>query len=174
MTHETYTCSSCGKEHAGLPTDWGFKLPDDIFSLSHLEKYSRTRTNADLCTLDENRFFMRGLLPIRFTHQTGEFSWGIWVEVSRETHDFYLQHYYDDMSESAPAKGVIANNIAAYADLVSEPVEIRFQNAKDRPEFYLLANSKHSLANEQRIGIDLTRHHNLLEAIGYFEADTNA
>ncbi len=35
MAGHTYICSSCGKEHQGLPTDWGFKLPDEAFALSY-------------------------------------------------------------------------------------------------------------------------------------------
>lgn len=56
MTDQSYVCSSCGKTHKGLPTDWGFRLPDQVFELSYLDKYRRTRSNADLCSLDESSF----------------------------------------------------------------------------------------------------------------------
>ena len=33
-----YVCSVCGKEHAGLPTDWAYKLPDDLWALPEPER----------------------------------------------------------------------------------------------------------------------------------------
>ncbi len=171
MTEHSYICSSCGKEHAGLPTDWGFKLPDVVFSLSYLDKYRRSRSNADLCTLDESRYFLRGLLPVPLSGQDDEFSWGIWVEIDKPIHDLYLSHYNDDLSGEHPALGFIANAIPAFSGLGSEPVEIRFSDAKSRPSFYLLPSSAHPLAAEQRSGISPHRHHQYLEACGHFEPD---
>src|SRR4249919_2806196 len=111
MTDHSYVCSSCGKTHEGLPTDWGFKLPDEVFDLSYLDRYRRTRSNADLCALDENRFFIRGLLMIPFTHQEGEFAWGVWVEVPKAVHDFYLDNYSNELAQGTKAEGALANTV---------------------------------------------------------------
>ena len=62
-----------------------------VYALSYVEKYMRVRNNEDLCTLDEARYFLRGCLSLPFTDQKGDFSWGIWVEVSEDHHDVYAR-----------------------------------------------------------------------------------
>ena len=168
MAGHTYTCSSCGKEHQGLPTDWAFKLPDEIFELSYLEKYRRTRSNSDLCTLDERRFFFRGLLSMPFTYQAGEFSWGVWVEVERTAHDFYFDNFNDDFAKGTKAQGRLANAIPGFSELLNELIEIQFQDGSSRPSFSFQENAAHRLAKDQREGIDFARHHEFLDLCGHF------
>jgi hypothetical protein len=168
MTGPTYTCSTCGKEHQGLPTDWGFKLPDAIFDLSYLEKYRRARTNADLCTLDDSRFFVRGLLSLPFTYQEGSFSWGVWVEVDRTTHDFYLENFDEEFAKGSKAEGHLANTIPGFAELRNEALEIEFQDSSSRPSFSFLSGAVHQLAKDQREGVDFARHHEFLDLCGHF------
>ena len=67
-----FRCGTCGRVHPGLPTEWGFREPDEVFALSYIAKYLRTRINADLCTLDDSRYFLRGLLGLPFTEASGE------------------------------------------------------------------------------------------------------
>src|SRR4051812_35024657 len=98
MASPSFFCANCGKEHPGLPTDWGFKLPDEVHSLSYVDRYVRSRHNADLCALDESRYFFRGLVPVPLSESTGHFNWGVWVEVRRDIHDIYLNGFNDDLS----------------------------------------------------------------------------
>lgn len=171
MTDHGYICSDCGKEHEGLPTDWGFKLPEDVYELSYLDKYRRTRSNTDLCTLDECRFFIRGLLSIPFTYQEGDFSWGIWVEVGRDVHDFYLGNYNEDFAAGTKARGTLANLIPGFAELLGQSLEIEFQDSKTRPSLMFPHGAEHSLATDQRDGIEFSRHHEFLELCGHFSED---
>lgn len=169
MKDHGYVCSSCGKTHEGLPTDWGFKLPDEVFDLSYLDKYRRTRSNTDLCSLDESRFFIRGLLSIPFTHQEGEFAWGVWAEVPKATHDFYLDNYSNELAQGTRVAGVLANTIPGFPEITGQALDIEFQNAKSRPFFFFPRSAKHELAADQREGIDHNRHHQFLELCGHFD-----
>jgi len=155
----------------GLPTDRSFKLPDEVFALGYLDQYQRCRHNADLCALDETRFFLRGVLLVPFTHTAGGFGWGVWAEVDRATHDFYLANYYADNTEAKPAFGRLANAIPAHPDLGAEPLEIRFGDERSRPGFHLLPHSRHALAREQHDGIGPEGHHAYLVAAGHFRED---
>ena len=101
----SFTCACCGQEHPGLPADYGYSLPDEVFALSYLERYRRSRSNADLCTLDDERFFLRGVLAVPFVGSEQEFGWGLWVEVSRGQHDLYLDGFFDDLSAHPPFEG---------------------------------------------------------------------
>ncbi|WP_416136139.1 DUF2199 domain-containing protein [Aquabacterium sp. A7-Y] len=55
MSDPSFVCATCGQRHSGLPTDYGFRLPDQVHALSYIERYRRSRSNADLCTLDIGR-----------------------------------------------------------------------------------------------------------------------
>jgi hypothetical protein len=171
----TYTCSHCGQQHEGLPTDWGFKLPDEVHALDYIGRYVRTRHNGDLCTLDEARFFFRTLLPIRLVEQGGEyFSWGVWVEADKATHDLYLRSWDEDISSHHRVHGRLANLIPVHEGSLGLEVEVQFGPGTDRPSVWLPRHASHALALEQRNGISGKRHHDILVALGYFGDESDA
>jgi hypothetical protein len=163
----TYICSHCGQQHDGLPTDWAFKLPDEVHELNYLDRYARTRHNGDLCTLDEARFFFRALLPIRLL-EGDFFNWGVWVEVDKATHDLYVRSWEEDISSSPRVRGHLANHIKVHVGSIGLPVDIEFRPGTDRPNVWLPPEVTHSLAVEQRNGISGKRHHDILAAVGHF------
>jgi hypothetical protein len=174
MTNPTFICSTCGQEHPGLPTDYGFRLPDQVHALDYLERYIRSRSNSDLCTLDESRFFMRGIIPVPFKESNDDFCWGIWVEVSKEIHDFYVGGFSADLSSSSIATGNLANAIPGYEETVGLVVMIHFQDAGSRPSFKFPNDANHALSHEQRGGITAKRHHDILENVGHFAKVSDA
>jgi hypothetical protein len=168
-----FRCGTCGRVHPGLPTEWGFREPDEVFALPYIEKYLRTRLNADLCTLDESRYFLRAYLTLPFTEASGEFGWGVWVEVSRDHHDVYAGQIVCE-AECEPStqyrlEGRIANAIPGYRTTLGVAVDVLLGEAGQRPSLWLPSRSRHTLAREQVGGISAARHHQLLEACGYFE-----
>ena len=169
MTSTTYTCSTCGKEHEGLPSDWGFKLPDEVHALSYIERYKRAKYNADLCTLDEQRHFIRGVLPIPLVDQDDTFGWGIWAEVNRSTHDAYVEAFNSDAPEPAHRTGVLVNHVPGYSETSGLAVGIQFNAKGARPTFTFATGVVHGLAHEQLSGISQKRHHDILETLGFFD-----
>ena len=167
MTDQSFICGTCGQEHPGLPTDYAFGLPDDVHALRYLERYTRSRSNADLCTLDEERFFIRGVLPVPFESSDEEFVWGLWVEVNREQHDLCVAGYYDDLSDNPRFAARLANTIPGYDDTSDLSVEVQFHSGNDRPSFHFSPTASHQLAREQRDGISRERHHQILERVGF-------
>jgi hypothetical protein len=171
MSSSSYFCANCGKEHAGLPTDWGFRLPDEVHALSYIERYERTRHNKDLCCLDRSRYFLRGVVLLPFTESDGDFAWGMWAEVSHAAHDLYMSGFEEDLSALARETGTLANSIPGYPETTGVQVEVQFQGAGDRPLFWLPSHTHHALAHEQRGGVSSKRHHDILAALGHFSAD---
>jgi hypothetical protein len=169
MTESSYTCPECGESHDGLPTDWAFRLPDEVWALSYLDRYRRTRTNDDLCTLDDRRHFIRGLVQIPFSYVEGEFAWGVWVEVSAAVHDFYVDNYTNEFASGTRAQGRLANAIPGFDASFGLPVDIEFRNSSSRPLFTFPGSARHPLALDQRTGIDDLRHHRYLASCGYFD-----
>lgn len=168
---ESFVCATCGQRHPGLPLDYSFGLPDEVYNLDFISRYLRTRSNSDLCTLDESRFFIRGVIPIPFEASGEEYCWGVWVEVSRDDHDKYVRGYYEDLSSEPSFSGRIVNQIPGYVDTIGLLVAVRFGAAGQRPSYYVDASTFHVLAVEQQRGITATRHHEMLDGVGHFKRD---
>jgi hypothetical protein len=169
MSDESFVCGICDQEHSGLPLDYAFGLPDEVFALGYLDRYRRTRSNEDLCTLDERRFFIRGVLSVPFVESDQEFVWGLWVEVTRDHHDLYLAGYYEDLSDNAPFLGQLANEIPGYGACLGLPLDVQFRSGNDRPTFHVARSIEHPLSREQQGGITAARHHEILENVGFFD-----
>ena len=112
---------------------------------------------------------MRGLLMLPFTHQDGEFAWGVWAEVSRSVHDFYVDNFNNELAQGTNAQGMLANTIPGFPEITGLPLEIELQSAKSRPFFKFPSPANHDLAVDQRTGIDHARHHQFLELCGHFD-----
>ncbi|MEC4718001.1 DUF2199 domain-containing protein [Noviherbaspirillum sp. CPCC 100848] len=168
---QSFVCETCGQEHVGLPTDYGFRLPDAIHELEYLSRYLRSRSNPDLCTLDESRYFIRGVLPLPFQEDEGNFNWGAWVEVSREDHDRYVAAFEVDGRGIPRFAGRIANQLPGYETAIGLIVDVQLQDEGQRPTFHVTSGTSHPLKQEQDFGISRKRHHDILEATGFFDAD---
>jgi hypothetical protein len=171
---KSFVCQVCGKRHQGVPTAWGFQEPDEVFALAYIPKYLRVRSNADLCTLDESRFFLRGNLLLPLREGEGDFSWGIWVEVSEDHHAVYAAQILKQSFEQMRLEGRIANSIPGYRSTLGIRVDVLLDESGDRPTLWLPARSRHALAREQAKGISSKRQHELLEACGFFEKQKEA
>lgn len=165
----SFVCATCGQEHEGLPQDYSFGLPDEVYELKFIDRYLRVRSNSDLCTLDDSRHFIRGVIPLPFQDSDAEYCWGVWVEVSREDHNKYVRGYYDDLSAEPRFSGRLANSIPGYSETAGLPVTVQFGAEGKRPNYYIDPTTEHGLVAEQRQGITSTRHHAMLEAVGHFE-----
>jgi hypothetical protein len=147
----SFICPTCGKAHEGLPTDHGWKLPDDVWAIQEPERSKKAKFTSDLCQLG-GRFFIRCLLELPFSERSGYYGWGIWVEVPEATFHRYLELYEQDGSGEAPVSGAIANAIPGYPSTSGLPVSIQFQDSTSRPTVHVSASSGHPLVTEQSAG----------------------
>jgi hypothetical protein len=157
-----FKCGVCGQWHDELLTDLGYRLPDDVFALSYVERYQRGRFNDDLCTLDGRRHFIRCYLPIPFADKADHFAWGVWVEVSKKDHDAYMADFGGAARAGRVFAGKLANRLPAYRSNTLG-LAVHVETASDeRPTVRLPATSRHALAVEQRRGISAERHHDIV------------
>lgn len=161
----SFTCSICGNAHEGLPTDYAYCLPDDVWAIPVQEREARAQWSADLCQLG-SRFFIRCILFVPFTERPGEFGWGVWAEVSEAVFQRYLQVYEHDATGEPEATGVLANNVPAYPQLVGTPVLIQFGSSTERPTLRFPPSAVHMFAHEQGHGINEARYHEILVSTG--------
>jgi len=149
------TCSTCGKVHSLGDSERVFGLPDEIFALSKAERSERCHINTDLCALDQERFFVRGLLPLPVKGRAQAYRVGIWAEVSADVYRRIHALWSDPAQSDEPRPpGTLANHLPLNeAESVGLPVWIHLTGPQTRPEFYV-RSVDHPLYTEQTHGID--------------------
>ncbi len=160
----SFTCSICGKVHEGLTTDWAYRLPDVVWAIPEAERSTAARFSDDLCQLGD-RYFIRCVLPIRFSDAEGEFCWGAWAEVEWSVFCRYRELFDKDGSVEPMYAGYLANALRAYADSSGAEVLVQFRDPTQRPALHLRESDASPLAREQRCGIDNARYHEILEVL---------
>jgi hypothetical protein len=92
---ETATCSVCGKVHPIEDSELVFGLPDVIYALAEDERKTRCNISPDVCGLDRERLFLRGLLPLPVSGRSKAYNIGIWAEISAETYRRVYERWGD-------------------------------------------------------------------------------
>jgi hypothetical protein len=153
-------CRHCGRELGTHTLDIGFSLPDEVWALDKDQRGQRAKFNTDVCVLDGNRFFIRGIAFVRILKSDKRFGWGFWAEVSPAVFKRYLELYKVDARGEPVAVGQLANTPAGYPSLEGHSVYIAFGTSRDRPTITLHA-STHPLSLEQQSGIAIIRVHEI-------------
>lgn len=156
-SQKTERCSVCGTEHPKNELELYYVRPDPVFALSKREREKRCKESDDLCTIDSQRCFVRGLLPLPVHGWDHPYQVGIWVEVSEA--DFQrIRELWDDEAQSTtpPFEGTLANDISIHESTLGLPVRVALTGPTTRPDFYVV-NPEHKLYHEQNNGISSHR-----------------
>jgi hypothetical protein len=150
-----FVCSVCGEFHAERMLDVRMSLPDAIYLLDGDEREQRASIGDDFAVLDEERFFVRGLLEIPIPELDGYFGYGVWTEVSAR--DFReLVERWTDPEQAPPVDAALANELAPYVATIGLAARLEPVSAERLPSVEL-ADSEHPLVADQRRGISVTR-----------------
>ena len=147
-----------------MPTDFGWKLPDIVWTEDAANRQQHLDWSTDVCYFRE-KWYMRGVLEIPFSFSNDRFGWGIWVETSEETIGIYRSVFDKDGSALPRAIGAIACKIHTYPENLGLPVEIQFGPSNLRPTFHLSGDSEHELAIDQRQGLSEEKYHAIVAVI---------
>ena len=149
------TCSVCGKAHALENSELVFRLPDIIHALSDEERSTRCDISTDMCRLDRERFFLRGLLPLPVSGRPQPYRLGVWAEISLDTFRRIYERWDDaDQAEEPPLPATLANSLPLHdADTLGLRISVQLTGPRTRPDFFVEAH-EHSLYLEQAQGID--------------------
>jgi hypothetical protein len=152
----TYRCGTCGQTHTGVPLDIGHRRPAAYFRVPDEEREARVRVNADLCAIDSQAFFVRGILPIPVHESEEAFHWGVWAEVSQEDFEYCLAHWDDESAEGLRRlAGRLSGAVGPYPESDGLEVSLTLQ-ATDRPLLQVVS-TEHPLGRDQRAGISVHR-----------------
>jgi len=152
----SYECRCCKETHEGLP-DLAFELPQAIFELDEDEREDRCKISSDLYMLDDEHFFVRGVLEIPIIGTSEVFGYGAWSTLSRESFQAYWDTFEDaQQSHLGPFFGYLANPIPDFHEslYLQQDVELRDNGARPR---FLLKPADHPLVKVQQEGFSEDR-----------------
>ena len=149
-----YHCGTCGQTHDGLP-DLGFRWPDPYFDVPEAERVARVKGNTDTCAIDNEAFYIRGVILMPVVGTSDHFGLGVWVSQKRENFQTYLDNY--DTPEIGPFFGWLSNSIPFYQpDTWALKTRAHFQGRNQRP-LIELAPCDHPLYLDYSQGVTLER-----------------
>ena len=150
-------CTECGHEHPLEELELTFLRPDVVAALQAEERRSRVQENNDLCVLDGERFFVRGLLPLPVTGRGHPYNVGIWVEVSQPTFERVYELWDEvDQADEPAFKVEIANDIPIQPPACGLSASLELTGPTTRP-VVALSPAEHPLFGEQSCGITAHR-----------------
>lgn len=151
-----FRCKTCDEEHEGLP-DIGFQKPDPWFDVPEDERARRVVLTADTCSIDDEDFFIRGVLALPIVDgEPGEsFGFGVWVSQKKENFERYLAS--PDSAEIGPFFGWLSTRIGYYAeDTFLLKTRAHFRGGDLRPAIEL-EPTDHPLSIDHHQGITLAK-----------------
>jgi len=114
-----FRCHECGEIHRGSPS-----FSSDRPPLSPDIGEDRIVLDTDTCVLDDEEFFIRGLLEIPIHGVADPFTWGLWVSQSEESFERYVATYDQDQSNDGSFGWLAVTMPGYYSAAEDEPLEV--------------------------------------------------
>lgn len=164
----SFTCSVCGRAHAGETRDIRLGLPGPIFLLDEEERERRAWVGRDSAVLrgeGGDRYFVRALLELPIADDEGYFGYGSWIEVSGDDFATLAELWHEDEGwRSEPFPGRLANELSPYFSTEGLPLRLRLREVELLP-LAELEDADHELVRAQRHGISAHRAHELAATV---------
>ena len=160
---ESFICSSCGKSHSGIPMDLGFNAPF-YWNPEREENNPNSRLTSDTCIINNQDFFVRGILEIPVIDGPRTFRYGVWVSLSEKNFKRYMEIFGTQKELEEPEYfGWFSNMLKGYESKTLElKTNVRLQGGNNRP-FIILEHTDHPLSKEQHHGITMHRVREIIE-----------
>lgn len=129
-------------------------MPHHAYVLDEAERATRAVLTEDTCVINNEDFFIRGVLKIPLIDSDGYLGYGVWVSQSEE--NFYSYVASPNSTEIGPYFGWFCSDISEFAPTLSLKSRAHFQGEGLRPLIELAPDS-HPLAVAQQEGITLAR-----------------
>lgn len=149
-----YRCSTCEELHDDLP-HIGADFPDPYFDVPEDERERRVFITTDLCSIDDEEFFIRGVIEIHVHGEEHPFGFGVWISQKKENFETYRDNFNSD--EIGPFFGWLSTSLTCYSeDTFCLKTMAHFRGGKTRP-FIEVEPTEHPLAVDQQNGISIER-----------------
>lgn len=141
-------------------------LPEPIAELPEAEQAARATISSDLCSLDDEHYFVRAVLHLPILKTGASLGFGVWGSLAKVN----FNQYADEFDNPAPAFGPffswLCSYLRPYPDTSRVKAMMEFQPNNRRPVIRL-EPTDHPLAIDQRNGITLDRLGEIYAAWGH-------
>jgi hypothetical protein len=164
MLRHAWTCSCCGRQYDELPLAFAAPAPLHYYAVPEAEREARVLLSDDMCSIDDQAFYVRGCLDIPVIGHDEPFSWGVWVSVSEESMALIFETWEaPDRARHAPRFGWLSATLRTYPEILNLKTMLHLRPPPIRP-FIELEPIDHPLAIDQQQGITIERVIEIAEA----------
>jgi hypothetical protein len=164
-----WKCGGCDEWHTGPCLDFGYDAP---FSwrkeLKDDERMVGDRRasflDTEFCAVDDEHFFVRGLIHLPILGTGESFRWGVWGSLSRENFEKLQSLPEDEAAELPPMFSWLSTMLPEYPDTRNLKMYAHPQLHNERPHFRL-EKTDHPLAQEYHYGITPERVRELMRKL---------
>ena len=147
-----YQCSICGENHDEL-LGLAFEKPFDANDIPEEEHDQRVQLGSDLCVVDNEHFFIRGVIDIPVHGQDEPFGIGVWVSLKKE--NFYIYENHFDSDDIGPFFGWLSIDFMFGGEsTLLMKTSVHFLGNGECPQI-VLDPTEHPLSVAQREGLSL-------------------
>lgn len=164
-----WKCGTCDEWHSGPCLDFSYTAPY-YWSQDHekavarfklLPKWSKnhrkTFLDEDFCSINDDDFFIRGIIHLPIIGAAETFRWGVWGSLSRENFETLLRRHEDPKRSDLPAMfSWLSTQIPEYPETLNLKMYAHIQPPGFRPQFRL-EQTDHPLSKEYYQGISAQR-----------------
>jgi hypothetical protein len=160
-----WKCGSCEEWHTGPCLDFGYDQPHywdseidastrwSILPSGAVEKPSKSFLDEDYCAINDENFFVRGLIHLPIIGSAETLCWGVWGSLSRQNFEALLKaDQSEERVDLPPMFSWLSTRISEYPDTLSLKMHAHIQEPGMRPHFEL-EPSDHPLSQEFHHGI---------------------
>ena len=149
----SFVCPVCGQRHDELPhisTDF----PEPYFTIPEDQHDKRVMWTPDLCIIDGEEHFIRGIVEIPIDDYPQPLGFNAWISQSREDFTAYARDF--TATDIGPFSGYFATRLACYSrPTLFIAATVHFRGGGMRPKI-IINHADHPLAVDQRTGITLS------------------
>jgi hypothetical protein len=160
-----WKCGTCDEWHYGPCLDFGFSEPNYwpsdndsgsrwiVTDQGEIEKGSKSFLDEDYCAVDDEHFFVRGVIQLQIIGSDQTFGWGVWGSLSRASFETLLKlESSEERVDLEPMFSWLNTKLPDYPDTLHLKMYAHIQEPGMRPHFEL-EPSEHPLSLEFRHGI---------------------
>lgn len=155
----TFTCSRCGKEHAGPPMAYSSVAPGRWYRLSE-DELELSRLDGEMCaveTEDGREFFVKANVEIPVTDGEDPLVFSAWVQLGATHMARMIERWeHPDRGTDPAYVGALANDLPGYPETAGLTAEVQTGAPGDRSRA-VITPSAHPLADDQWQGIKMSR-----------------
>lgn len=161
-----WKCTSCEEWHAGACLDFSYHAPyywkkehesENRLAPHAAQDHPGSYLNADYCAIEDEHFFVRGLIELPIIGSAETFCWGVWGSLSRQNFEIAMStDQYSKRADTPAMFSWLSSQISDYPDTLSLKMQVHLQDESMRPAFELEL-SDHPLSREYHGGISPQR-----------------